>query len=73
MSNKNAKEASKNAHFFAFPWKYQKLILSLHQEKKKGQKMDKRFTPRSNEEMQKAVESLRAHLTVMNTRLKSKI
>ena len=35
--------------------------------------MDKRFTPRSNEEMQKAVESLRAHLLAMNTRLKSKM
>ena len=35
--------------------------------------MDKRFTPRTNEELQKAVECLRAHLHAMNTRLKSKI
>jgi len=32
----------------------------LHQEKKKGQKMDKRFTPRSNEEMLAAVRAFQA-------------
>ena len=73
MSNKKVKRSLINALFFAFPWKYQKYSLSLHQEKTKGYIMDKRFTPRTNEELQKAVESLRAHLHAMNTRLKSKI
>ena len=32
----------------------------MHQEKTKGQKMDKRFTPRSNEEMLAAVRAFQA-------------
>ena len=60
MSKKKGKRSLTNALFFAFPWKYQKLILSLHQEKKKGQEMDKRFTPRTNEEMLAAVRAFQA-------------
>ena len=59
MSNKRQKNPQ-NALFFAFSWKYQKYILPLYQEKTKGYKMDKRFTPRSNEEMLAAVRAFQA-------------
>ena len=60
-------------HSFAFPWKYQKLILSLQQEKTKGHKMDKRFTPRTNEEMLAAVRAFQTRQKVMYDRLDTKL
>lgn len=60
MSNKKVKRSLINALFFAFAWKYQKYSLSLHQEKTKGYIMDKRFIPRSNEEMLAAVRAFQA-------------
>ncbi len=60
MSNEKQKNNPENAFFFAFPWKNQKLILPLHQEITKTNKMDKRFTPRSNEEMLAAVRAFQA-------------
>lgn len=73
MSNKKAKRSLINALFSAFPWKYQKIILSLHQEKTKGNKMDKRFTPRTNEEMLAAVRAFQARQKVMYDRLDTKL
>ena len=57
---KKRQKSLKNALFFTFPWKSQKYSLSLHQEKTKGDIMDKRFTPRSNEEMLAAVRAFQA-------------
>ena len=72
MSNKRQKNPQ-NALFFAFSWKYQKYILSLYQEKTKGYKMDKRFTPRSNEEMLAAVRAFQARQKAMYDRLDTKL
>ena len=73
MSKKKGKRSLTNALFFAFPWKYQKYSLSLHQEKTKGYIMDKRFTPRSNEEMLAAVRAFQARQKAMYDRLDTKL
>ena len=45
----------------------------MHQEKTKRYKMDKRFTPRSNEEMRAAVRAFQARQKVMYDRLSTKL
>lgn len=45
----------------------------MHQEKTKGYKMDKRFTPRTNEEMLAAVRAFQARQKVMYDRLQTKL
>jgi len=60
LSSKKGKRSLINDFFFTFPWKSQKLSLSLHQQKTKGYMMNKKFTPRSNEEMLAAVRAFQA-------------
>ena len=45
----------------------------MQQEKTKGYKMDKRFTPRTNEEMLAAVRAFQARQKVMYDRLDTKL
>lgn len=73
MSNKKVKISLINALFFSFAWKYQKYSLSLHQEKTKGYIMDKRFTPRSNEEMLAAVRAFQARQKAFMERMDAKL
>ena len=45
----------------------------MHQEKTKGYKMDKRFTPRSNEEMLAAVRAFQARQKAFMERMDAKL
>ena len=45
----------------------------MHQEKTKGYKMDKRFTPRSNEEMLAAVRAFQARQKAFIKRMDAKL
>ena len=73
MSNKKTQNTYNNKIFASFLGSIKNKFYLCTKKRRKDIKMDKRFTPRSNEEMLAAVRAFQARQKVMYDRLDTKL